>query len=155
MAGSAKSASCYSSTSFASRRRSRGSVEERPLHTRKVAGSIPAGTTSISAGSGLRCITRHNPWAGLRPFHAANMRPSRGLAARRKIAHHDATKNFHWAASLNERLSGDDHSGSLANHIATGENPVMLSLPALATSRVRLALADPSARVVGGETYLR
>lgn len=25
--------------------RSRGSVEERPLHTRKVAGSIPAGTT--------------------------------------------------------------------------------------------------------------
>ena len=25
---------------------SRGSVEERPLHTRKVAGSIPAGTTS-------------------------------------------------------------------------------------------------------------
>ena len=28
-----------------SRRRSRGSVEERPLHTRKVAGSIPAGTT--------------------------------------------------------------------------------------------------------------
>ncbi len=32
-------------TSFASRRRSRGSVEERPLHTRKVAGSIPAGTT--------------------------------------------------------------------------------------------------------------
>ena len=28
------------------RRRSRGSVGERPLHTRKVAGSIPAGTTS-------------------------------------------------------------------------------------------------------------
>lgn len=28
-----------------SRRRSRGSVGERPLHTRKVAGSIPAGTT--------------------------------------------------------------------------------------------------------------
>ena len=26
--------------------RSRGSVGERPLHTRKVAGSIPAGTTS-------------------------------------------------------------------------------------------------------------
>src|ERR1700754_5053695 len=36
---------CYSSTSFVSRRRSRGSVGERPLHTRKVAGSIPAGTT--------------------------------------------------------------------------------------------------------------
>jgi hypothetical protein len=32
-----------------SRYRSRGSVEERPLHTRKVAGSIPAGTTSIDA----------------------------------------------------------------------------------------------------------
>ena len=27
-------------------RRSRGSVGERPLHTRKVAGSIPAGTTT-------------------------------------------------------------------------------------------------------------
>ena len=27
--------------------RSRGSVEERPLHTRKVAGSIPAGTTTL------------------------------------------------------------------------------------------------------------
>ncbi|MDT5258771.1 MAG: hypothetical protein QOD10_3851, partial [Mycobacterium sp.] len=76
------------------RARSRGSVEERPLHTRKVAGSIPAGTTGISAGSGLRCIIRHNPWAGLRPFHAANMRPSCRLAARRKIAHHVATKNF-------------------------------------------------------------
>ena len=48
-----------------------------------------------------------------------------------------------------------DYSGSLANHIATGENPVMLSLPALATSRVRLSVADPSARVVGGEAYLR
>ena len=33
-----------------SRRRSRGSVGERPLHTRKVAGSIPAGTTSVLAG---------------------------------------------------------------------------------------------------------
>lgn len=32
------------------RRRSRGSVEERPLHTRKVAGSIPAGTTQVVAG---------------------------------------------------------------------------------------------------------
>lgn len=32
-----------------SRRRSRGSVGERPLHTRKVAGSIPAGTTIICA----------------------------------------------------------------------------------------------------------
>jgi hypothetical protein len=41
--------SCYSSTSFASRRRSRGSVGERPLHTRKVAGSIPAGTTHVHA----------------------------------------------------------------------------------------------------------
>lgn len=30
-------------------RRSRGSVGERPLHTRKVAGSIPAGTTVIKA----------------------------------------------------------------------------------------------------------
>jgi hypothetical protein len=30
--------------------RSRGSVEERPLHTRKVAGSIPAGTTNIVTG---------------------------------------------------------------------------------------------------------
>jgi hypothetical protein len=38
------------STSFASRRRSRGSVGERPLHTRKVAGSIPAGTTYVVAG---------------------------------------------------------------------------------------------------------
>jgi hypothetical protein len=28
--------------------RSRGSVGERPLHTRKVAGSIPAGTTTMS-----------------------------------------------------------------------------------------------------------
>ena len=39
------------------RPRSRGSVGERPLHTRKVAGSIPAGTTSgfstSSTGSGL------------------------------------------------------------------------------------------------------
>lgn len=33
-----------------SRRRSRGSVGERPLHTRKVAGSIPAGTTHVHAG---------------------------------------------------------------------------------------------------------
>ena len=33
--------------------RSRGSVGERPLHTRKVAGSIPAGTTSVCAGKTL------------------------------------------------------------------------------------------------------
>ena len=33
------------------RRRSRSSVEERPPHTRKVAGSIPAGTTYVVAGS--------------------------------------------------------------------------------------------------------
>jgi hypothetical protein len=33
--------------------RSRGSVEERPLHTRKVAGSIPAGTTTVGAGHRL------------------------------------------------------------------------------------------------------
>ncbi len=40
-------------------RRSRGSVGERPLHTRKVAGSIPAGTTTnVLLDSGfpaLRC----------------------------------------------------------------------------------------------------
>jgi hypothetical protein len=36
--------------------RSRGSVEERPLHTRKVAGSIPAGTTGHQCRSGpFRC----------------------------------------------------------------------------------------------------
>jgi hypothetical protein len=51
------------------------------------------------------------------------MRPSRGLAARRKIAHHDATKNFHRVASSNERLSGDDYSGSLANHV--GLTPIV------------------------------
>src|ERR1700736_6430871 len=32
---------------------SRGSVGERPLHTRKVAGSIPAGTTTIDAGQSM------------------------------------------------------------------------------------------------------
>ena len=32
--------------------RSRGSVEERPLHTRKVAGSIPAGTTHVFSAQG-------------------------------------------------------------------------------------------------------
>ena len=32
--------------------RSRGSVGERPLHTRKVAGSIPAGTTTNRLVSG-------------------------------------------------------------------------------------------------------
>ena len=81
------------------------------------------------------------------------MRPSRGLAARRKIAHHDATKNFLGRFS-NERLSGDDYSELLAKLIAKGENPVMLSFPALATSRVRLAAADPAAGVVGRKTYL-
>ena len=35
--------------------RSRGSVGERPLHTRKVAGSIPAGTTTIAAGK-WKCL---------------------------------------------------------------------------------------------------
>ena len=39
-----------------------GSVPQLlPFHTRKVAGSIPAGTTNISAANGLRCGTRHNP----------------------------------------------------------------------------------------------
>jgi hypothetical protein len=45
-------------------------------------------------------------------------------------------EELRWAASSNERLSGDDYSELLANQIAKGENPVMLSLPALATSRI-------------------
>jgi hypothetical protein len=126
-----------------SRRRSRGSVEERPLHTRKVAGSIPAGTTSISAVSGLRCITRHNPWAGLRPFHAANMRPSRGLAARRKIARHVAPKNLPQAAFQTSACPGDDCSGLRANHIATAENTVVRPLPNFGQIEVSaLSVAD-------------
>ena len=52
---------------------------------RSLVRSQPGPPESVQ-GSGLRCITRHNPWPGLRPVHAANMRPSRGLAARRKIA---------------------------------------------------------------------
>ena len=55
--------------------RSRGSVGERPLHTRKVAGSIPAGTTTerrfrrkpprkrgLSSFSVSRCVTRASTW---------------------------------------------------------------------------------------------
>src|SRR6202020_2670405 len=38
-----------SSARFSSPRPCRGSVGERPLHTRKVAGSIPAGTTTVAA----------------------------------------------------------------------------------------------------------
>jgi hypothetical protein len=58
----------------------------RPPEKRKVGGSIPPLATNISAGSGLRRITRHKPRQDLQPFHAANIRPSRVLAARRKLA---------------------------------------------------------------------
>jgi hypothetical protein len=61
-------------------RRSDGTPPEK----RKGGSSILPLATTISAGSGLRFITRHNPWPDLQPFHAANMQPSRGLAARRK-----------------------------------------------------------------------
>jgi hypothetical protein len=45
----------------------------------------------------------------------------------------------------NERLSGDDYSGSLANHIAKGENAVLRPLPNfLATSRVRRCRSWPA-----------
>jgi hypothetical protein len=76
----AMSDACYSSTSFASRRRSRGSVGERPLHTRKVAGSIPAGTTNIGAGQ-----TQH---LGLRSGGVPNtcQRVSRVFTANNRIA---------------------------------------------------------------------
>jgi hypothetical protein len=70
------------------------------------------------------------------------------LAARRKIAHHDATKKFHRAASLNERLSGDDYSGSLANHIATGENAVVRAYQRFTATRQRAA-AGKRSRGVG------
>jgi hypothetical protein len=68
--------------------------DDSPFHTRKVGASIPAGITSIGAGSGLRCITRHSPPSSPRPFHATNIRPGPVLAVQRKIAHHVATKNF-------------------------------------------------------------
>jgi hypothetical protein len=83
------------------------------------------------------------------------MRPSRVLAARRKIAPHDATKNIP-GRFPGERWSGDDYSGSLANHIAKGGNVVVRVLPSLlATLRVlRCRSLTRRARVVGGETYI-
>ena len=49
-------------------RRSRGSVGERPLHTRKVAGSIPAGTTQVGQAA-MKQLTFEraggfNHWSG-------------------------------------------------------------------------------------------
>ena len=58
---------------------SRGSVGERPLHTRKVAGSIPAGTTGRITSSGLfaswhaRTIRRNAP--GYPPFIRSRGQP--------------------------------------------------------------------------------
>jgi hypothetical protein len=56
----------------------------------------------------------------------------------------------------NERLAGDDCSGLRANHIATGENAVVRPLPNFGQIEgPALSVADPPARVVGGETFLR
>ena len=61
------------------------------------------------------------------------------------------------ARSSSECLSGDDCSGSLANHIAKGENVGRAAIAQLFghIEGPALAVADPPARVVGGETYLR
>jgi hypothetical protein len=53
-------------------------------------------------------------------------------------------------------LSGDGYSGSLANRIAKGGNAVVW--PLLNFGQIEgsaLSVADPRARVVVGETFLR
>ena len=118
---------------------------------RKVGGSIPPLATTISAGSGLGRITRHNPWPDLRPFHAANIRPSRVLAARRKIARHAATNHFPWRffkrALVRRRILGIGSTTSqkrergcaaIARLFGQMEGPA-------------LSVADAPARLVGGE----
>ena len=56
--------------------RSRGSVGERPLHTRKVAGSIPAGTTTIDQAFELAS----NQWLRLEwfPSHVISAKSTSG-----------------------------------------------------------------------------
>jgi hypothetical protein len=73
------------------------------------------------------------------------------LAVLRKIARHAATKNF-LAPLLQTRLSGDDYSGLLANHIAKGRE---LSRAVIARfghiEDPALSAADPPPRaVIGG-----
>ena len=56
--------------------RSRGSVGERPLHTRKVAGSIPAGTTTIAAAQDPSRRFFGLLWPSRVNVHGANMGPN-------------------------------------------------------------------------------
>jgi hypothetical protein len=56
-------------------------LRQSSTEKRKVAGSIPALATEISAVHGLGSIIRHKVRPDLRPFHAADIRPTYGQVA--------------------------------------------------------------------------